>query len=86
GFSELLLKRDFDAATGRELIDIIHRQATRLIGLVNQMLDLARIDSGGSDQMHPAPLDLAQVVEQVKAGIEDAAQAGRIVLRAAPGL
>ncbi|WP_123071921.1 GAF domain-containing protein, partial [Massilia aurea] len=42
GFSELLLKRDFDAATGRELIDIIHRQANRLIGLVNQMLDLAR--------------------------------------------
>ncbi|WP_312488094.1 sensor histidine kinase [Massilia timonae] len=86
GFSELLLKRDFDAATGRELIDIIHRQATRLIGLVNQMLDLARIDSGGSDQMHPGPLDLAQVLEQVKAGIEDAAQARRIVLRPAPDL
>ena len=86
GFSELLLKRDFDAATGRELIDIIHRQATRLIGLVNQMLDLARIDSGGSDQMHPAPLDLAQVVEQVKAGIDDPAQAGRIVLQPPPGL
>ena len=86
GFSELLLKRDFDAATGRELIDIIHRQATRMIGLVNQMLDLARIDSGGSDQMHPAPLDLSQVLEKVKAGIENPAQAGRIVLHPAPAL
>lgn len=86
GFSELLLKREFDAATGRELIDIIHRQATRLIGLVNQMLDLARIDSGGSAQMHPAPLDLAQVAANVKAGIEDAAQAGRILLQPATGL
>jgi len=86
GFSELLLKRDFDAATGRELIDIIHRQANRLIGLVNQMLDLARIDSGGSDQLHPAPLDLAQVLEKVKAGIEDAAQSARIVLHLAPDL
>jgi len=86
GFSELLLKREFDAATGRELIDIIHRQAVRLIGLVNQMLDLARIDSGGSDQMHPAPLDLAEVAAKVKAGVEDAAQAARIVLHPAPDL
>jgi len=86
GFSELLLKREFDAATGRELIDIIHRQATRLVGLVNQMLDLARIDAGGSAQMHPVPLDLADVVARVGAAIEDAAEAGRIVVRAAPGL
>lgn len=86
GFSELLLKREFDAATGRELIDIIHRQATRMIGLVNQMLDLARIDAGGSDQMRPAPLDLAQMLEQVKAAIEDPAQAGRVVLHAAPAV
>lgn len=86
GFSELLLKREFDAATGRELIDIIHRQATRMIALVNQMLDLARIDAGGSDQMHPAPLDLAQVLDKVKAGIEDAAQADRLALRPAPAL
>lgn len=86
GFSELLLTREFDAATGRELIDIIHRQATRMIGLVNQMLDLARIDSGGSAQMRPAPLDLAQVLDQVKAGLDDAAQAGRIVLQPAPAM
>jgi signal transduction histidine kinase len=50
------------------------------------MLDLARIDSGGSDQMHPAPLDLSQVLEKVKAGIENPAQAGRIVLHPAPAL
>ncbi len=86
GFSELLLKREFDAATGRELIDIIHRQATRLIGLVNQMLDLARIDAGGSAQMHPAPLDLASAMDKVKAAIDDPAQAARIALQPAPGL
>lgn len=86
GFSELLLKREFDAATGRELIDIIHRQANRLIGLVNQMLDLARIDSGGSDQLRPAPLDLAQLLDEVKTAIGDPAQAARIVLQPAPAL
>jgi len=86
GFSELLLKREFDAATGRELIDIIHRQATRLIGLVNQMLDLARIEAGGADQLHPAPLDLADMIGKVTSALGDDAQAGRIALRLAPGL
>lgn len=86
GFSELLLKRDFDAATGRELIDIIHRQSMRMIGLVNQMLDLARIDSGGSAQMRPATLDLAEVIGKVRAALEDPAQARRVALQAAPGL
>jgi signal transduction histidine kinase len=81
GFSELLLKREFDAATGRELMDIIHRQATRLIGLVNQMLDLARIDSGGSAQLHPAWLDLREVLGKMHAALEDPAQAARLDLR-----
>ena len=86
GFSELLLKREFDAATGRELIDIIHRQATRLIGLVNQMLDLARIDAGGAAQLQPTSLDLADMVGKVKGALADDAQAGRIALEAAPDL
>ena len=85
GFSELLLKREFDAATGRELIDIIHRQATRLIGLVDQMLDLARIDAGGAAQLHSAPLDLAEVLGKVVAAVEAPSDAARIALDAAPG-
>lgn len=47
GFSELLLKRDFDQDTGRELVGIIHDQAGVLIAVTNQLLDLARIESGG---------------------------------------
>jgi PAS domain S-box-containing protein len=86
GFSELLLKREFDAATGRELIDIIHRQATRLIALVNQMLDLARIDAGGAEQLQPTLLDLADVMTRVRSAIADDAQARRIALQVAPHL
>ncbi|MEM8513965.1 PAS domain S-box-containing protein [Massilia sp. MP_M2] len=86
GFSELLLKREFDAATGRELIDIIHRQATRLIGLVNQMLDLARIDAGGAAQLRPTLLDLADLMARIKGALADEAHAARIALEVAPGL
>ena len=86
GFSELLLKREFDAATGRELIDIIHRQATRLVSLVNQMLDLARIDSGGAAQLHPVPLDLAELADKAIASLGDADLARRVVVSGGAGL
>jgi len=47
GFSELLMKRDFDTKTGNELVGIIHAQAGVLISVTNQLLDLARIEAGG---------------------------------------
>jgi PAS domain S-box-containing protein len=43
GFSELLLKREFDPETRRDLIQTIHRQSSNLVVLVNELLDLARI-------------------------------------------
>jgi signal transduction histidine kinase len=47
GFSELLMKREFDQKTGQELVNIIHAQAGVLISVTNQLLDLARIEAGG---------------------------------------
>jgi len=47
GFSELLLAREFDPATQRDLIQTIHRQTQNLINLVNELLDLARIEARG---------------------------------------
>lgn len=44
GFSELLMERDYDEGTSRELYEIIHRQSSGLVKLVNELLDLARIE------------------------------------------
>jgi len=62
GFSELLLKRDYDAATARELLDIVHKQATRLVLLINQMLDMARIEAGGPDEEQRAAVALPELL------------------------
>jgi signal transduction histidine kinase len=46
GFAELLISRDFDADTSRTIARTIHRQSSLLVQMVNELLDLARIESG----------------------------------------
>jgi PAS domain S-box-containing protein len=45
GFSELLLQRNFDETVRLDLTETIHRQAGRLVNLLNELLDLARIEA-----------------------------------------
>lgn len=45
GFSELLLTRQFDTETQLEIISTIHQQSGALVNMLNQLLDLARIES-----------------------------------------
>ncbi len=45
GFAELLMSQDYDAETRRDLVETIHRQSSNLAGLVNELLDLARIEA-----------------------------------------
>ncbi|WP_036166976.1 ATP-binding protein [Massilia sp. 9096] len=78
GFSELLLKRDFDPATGRELIEIIHRQASRLVALINQLLDLARIEAGGKESLDIRALAAPELIEQTLAGLVGLGDTARI--------
>lgn len=44
GFAELLMSQDYDAEIQRDLIETIHRQSSHLTGLVNELLDLSRIE------------------------------------------
>jgi signal transduction histidine kinase len=61
GFTELMLTRDFSLDKRRELLSIMQREATRLTDLINDFLDLRRIESGQqNDQM--VDVDLAAVL------------------------
>jgi signal transduction histidine kinase len=46
GFSELMLTRDFSPAERRQFLSIIHNEADRLTTLINNFLDLQRIEAG----------------------------------------
>ncbi len=45
GFSELLLMRPFSDEKRKELLETISRQATRMSTIINELLDLARIEA-----------------------------------------
>lgn len=62
GFSELLLAREFDQATQRDLIQTIHRQTQNLINLVNELLDLARIEARGGKTFKMQEQELAPLL------------------------
>jgi PAS domain S-box-containing protein len=86
GFTELLLKRDFSPESMREFIGIIHVQATRLVTLINEMLDLARIESGGSQAFEIGPHDAAAVITTTIAGLDGLVEESTIHVDVAPGL
>lgn len=46
GFAELMLTRSFTKEKQREFLTIIHTEATRLTNLINDFLDLQRMESG----------------------------------------
>jgi len=84
GFSELLMKREFDAKTGAELVGIIHAQAGVLISVTNQLLDLARIEAGGKGALRIGTHTLADLFTQALAALEPLGQNHRIALSIDP--
>ena len=58
-------KRSFDAQETRELFEIIDEQADRLRDLVDNLLDMSRIEAG-TLAMSPEPLELRGLVEEVR--------------------
>jgi len=58
GFAELLVTRELDVETSHQYLRTIHNEALRLTDLINDFLDLQRIESGGFTlSIEPLELD-----------------------------
>jgi signal transduction histidine kinase len=66
GFAELLLERPFAPEKQREFVAIIHRETLRLTQLINDFLDLQRIESG-RQVFQMAHMDLGLVLRETLA-------------------
>lgn len=61
GFTELLLSRTMKPEKQLKYLETIHREAQRLTDLINDFLDLQRMESG-TQQYNPQPLSLSELV------------------------
>ncbi|HEX4930264.1 MAG TPA: ATP-binding protein [Gaiellaceae bacterium] len=63
GFTSLLLKRDFEPDTRRHYLGIVDAQARRLAALLEDLLDVQRIEHEGVD-LATERIDLAMLLDQ----------------------
>jgi signal transduction histidine kinase len=64
GFSELLISRDFDEATRKDLLETIHKQSELLVSILNELLDLARIEARRGKDFVLQPLSLNDLLQE----------------------
>jgi signal transduction histidine kinase len=64
GFTELLLMRDFSNEEARPLLETILNQSMRLSAMLNDLLDLSRVDALGSQAFTVKPMALMPVVQR----------------------
>lgn len=83
GFTELLLNRPVPEAQRRDMLETIHRQSKLLINMVNEMLDLARIEARQGKDLKREPCQLGVLVEQAVAPFSKSGGAERLRLRLA---
>lgn len=66
GYLEVMLSDDVDAETGRRFLSVIQRNSDRLLQVIDDLLQVARLDDDGM-QLELAEVDLAELAHQVSA-------------------
>ncbi len=65
GYTELLLSRDYDKPVRDELLQTVQRQTGLIVTMINDLLDLARIEANLQPQMHFGSFNLAELVREL---------------------
>ena len=69
GYSKLLLTAELDPSTHDQFLEVINREASRLGDMVNDFLDLARLESGRA-RLAYEPVDVRKVIDDAVAVIQ----------------
>ncbi|MTI64423.1 ATP-binding protein [Methylophaga sp.] len=65
GYTELLIKAHFDARRQEEMLGVIYSQTRRLSNIIDDLLDLARIESRAGGAFKFDHYDLSQLIDNV---------------------
>jgi len=87
GFSELVLDRDDLSEKPRRHLNTVLRNARNLLGLINDLLDITKIESG-KIALRPGPVDLPSLIDNCLQTISPLVDRDRVDLesRIEPGL
>ena len=80
GFAQILLKGAIPGEKAKEFLEIINRQSNRLVNLVNDFLDITRIESG-RQTVTKGPLDFQKLIENALADLKPLADEKGISLQ-----
>jgi signal transduction histidine kinase len=86
GFAELLIQRQLELAQQREMLGIINQQAAHMTRLINELLDLARMEARGSRAFQMSEVSLADLVQEVVTSFMVPAGRSRAQVNIEPGL
>ncbi len=80
GFAQLLHRDDGLSPRSRQQLDIINRNGRHLLGMINEVLDLAKIEAGKLT-LHPSPCSLGQLAHELAEMFEPRAQEKGLIFR-----
>jgi signal transduction histidine kinase len=80
GYAELLLEDERIAGEERESLTLVKKNADRLLALINDLLDLSRMEAGRLD-LHRTSLDLARLIPEVAGSLRPLIEAKQQRLR-----
>lgn len=70
GFSELMLIYEFSKEERREYLEAIYRQSQLMVAIINELLDLARIEARRGKDFNFEPVDLGALLDQMAANFQ----------------
>jgi signal transduction histidine kinase len=70
GFSEILMHEDFDAATQHEFLDTIYTQSQLMANILNELLDLSRIEARRDKDFRYTQVDLQELLADMVKGYQ----------------
>jgi signal transduction histidine kinase len=80
GFSELLISKEFERNTTLEIVSTIHNQAKSLTQLINELLDLVRIESRKGKDFLMNEVSVADIILEIKNEWNGIGKADRIII------
>jgi signal transduction histidine kinase len=80
GYAELMLEDEQISEEQRESLTLVKKNADRLLGLINDLLDLSRMEAGRLD-LHRTSLNLARLIPEIAGSLRPLIEAKRQRLR-----